>query len=449
MKNVLLVTIDSLRAGHVGYHGYDREVTPNIDGYAADGSRFNNAYAHAGTTRLSFPSILSGVTPLMYGGYSQISERQTLISEVFSDAGYRTGGFHSNLYISGEFGYNRGWDTFYDSSQNNSWISKARSWAKMNLSNTPIFPVLQKAYNALEASQGVNVGSYHVPADDITDMAIEFVNQRPEEPTFLWVHYMDVHHPFLPPAQYQREFRDSVVSDTEAIQLRRKFLDSPEDVTDEEYQTFIDLRDAEIRFNDEEVGRLVEAVEDAWGEEYLLALTADHGEHFLEHGYFAGAKGLDVKQHVPLLIGGWGDTGEYDELVGLVDLPTTLADAVGLSIPDNWYGHNIREMVQGDEWQREDVIGGWSSDDSNTLVVREHDWKLIRRPDSRDELYNLTEDPGEQDNVVDEFPEQERRLQKKLDEHMQLVRSTDDESVERPELDEEAKDRLRRLGYIE
>jgi hypothetical protein len=104
-------------------------------------------------------------------------------------------------------------------------------------------------------------------------------------------------------------------------------------------------------------------------------------------------------------------------------------------------------MVQSEDWQREDVIGGWGND--NVLFIREHGWKLIRRPDSQDKLYNLTEHPGEQDNVVDEFREQERRLQRKLHKHMQLVRSTDDESVERPELDEEVKDRLRRLGYIE
>jgi arylsulfatase A-like enzyme len=451
MDNVLLVTIDSLRADHVGYQGYDRDVTPNIDRYASEGSRFTNAYAHVGGTRFSFPSILSGVTPLMYGGYERISDDQTLLSEVFADAGYRTGGFHSNLYVSGRFGYDRGWDEFYDSAPDESWMSKARKWAKTNLVDTPVFPLLKKGYDALESSQGVNVGSYHVPADEITDMAIEFIEESPAEPTFLWVHYMDVHHPFLPPEEYQLEFRDEAVPDTEAIQLRRKFIESPEEVTHEEYQTFIDLYDAEIRFNDDEVGRLFEAAEEAWNEdeEYLLALTADHGDHFLEHGYFGGALGLDVKTHVPLFVNGCDDTDEYDDLVGLVDLPTTLADAAGLSVPDIWYGHSLQGLMREDEWPRKEIIGGWDNEEGDTLVVREHDWKLIRRPEETNELYHLADDPGEQDNVVDEFPEQERRLQKKLDEHMELVRATDDETVERPDMDEDLKERLRRLGYSE
>ncbi|MFB6298526.1 MAG: sulfatase [Salinirussus sp.] len=449
MDSTLLVTIDSLRADHVGYHGYDRAVTPNIDRYAERGSRFMNAYAHAGGTRFSFPSILSGVTPLMYGGYDRISDEQTLVSEVFADAGYRTGGFHSNLYVSGRFGYDRGWDAFYDSAPDESLVSKARKWAKTTFSDTPVLPVLRKGYDFLESSQGINVGSYHVPADEITDMAIEFLRNSSDEPTFLWVHYMDVHHPFLPPEEYQLEFRDEPVPDAESVQLRRKFIESPDAVTEAEYRTFIDLYDAEIRFNDAEIGRLVDAVEREWDDDYLFALTADHGDHFLEHGYFGGARALDVKTHVPLFVDGLGESGEYDELVGLVDIPTTLADAAGLPVPDNWYGHSLSRLVRDGVWDREEIVGGWGDEDDRHLVVREREWKLIRRPDTRDELYHLTEDPEEKHNVVEEFPDQERRLQRKIDEHLDLVRATGDESVERPDMDEDVKERLRRLGYSE
>jgi arylsulfatase A-like enzyme len=448
MQNILLVTIDSLRADHVGYHGYERDTTPVIDEYADQGSRFMNAFAHAGGTRYSFPSILTGVTPLMYGGYDRVSDDQTLVSEVFQDAGYRTGGFHSNLYISAQFGYDRGWDVFFDSAPDQSTTTKFRRWAKTTLSG-PLLKFLRWGYDRIESSTGINVGSYHVPADEMTDMAIDFVESDGEGPSFLWVHYMDVHHPFLPPEEYQLKFRDRPVSDTESIKLRRKFIENPEAVTESELETFIDLYDAEIRFNDAEIGRLLETVEREWGDDYVVALTADHGDHFLEHGYFGGAKGLDVKTHVPLFVEGWEDEGSYDELVGLADLPVTLVDVIGADIPENFHGYSLRDLVVGRKWDREEVIGGWTTDEGDHLVVRERDWKLLTHPDREDELFDLAADPAEQTNLIGERPAEERRLREKLDRHRQLVNSTEDEDVERPDMDEDVKERLRRLGYAE
>jgi arylsulfatase A-like enzyme len=449
MQNVVLVTIDSLRADHVGYHGYERDTTPNLDELAAGGSRFMNAFAHVGGTRFSFPSILSGVTPLMHGGHERISDSQTLVSEVFDDAGYRTGGFHSNLYVSGEFGYDRGWDEFYDSAPNESVTASARRWAKTNLKDTPIYSLLQRGYDFLESSQGVNVGSYHVRAEEITDRALEFVRQKPDEPTFLWVHYMDVHHPFLPDPEYQRQFRDDIVGDRDSIQLRRKFIEEPEAVTDEELQTFIDLYDAEIAYNDEEVGRLVDELRTIW-DDPLIAFTADHGDHFLEHGYFGGARTLDVKTHVPLAISGWGDNGEYDELVGLVDVPSTLLDTAELPIPETYQGHSLRSLVFDGKWPRTSIIGGWDNqDDDRTIAIRERNWKLVRRPDGSRELYELDGTGIEDENVVGEYSDVVHRLEAKLDDHLREVEGTMDDTVERPDVGEDVKDRLRRLGYDE
>lgn len=450
MDHVLLVTIDSLRADHVGYHGYSRDVTPNIDDVATSGSRFMNAFAHVGGTRFSFPSILSGVTPLMHGGHERIADSQTLISEVFHDNGYQTGGFHSNLYVSGEFGYDRGWDTFFDSSPDASLLARARRWAKTSLDGTPIYPLLQRGYDFLESAQGVNVGSYHVRAEEITDQALEFARTAPAEPTFIWVHYMDVHHPFLPPVEYQRKFRDEPVDDRESIKLRRKFIEDPEAVTDEELQTFIDLYDAEIAYNDAHVGRLIDGLDEIWPDESLVAITADHGDHFLEHGYFGGARALDVKTHVPLCIAGLDDHGEYDELVGLVDVPSTILDAVELPIPDSYQGHSLRLLTQGTDWPREEVIGGWMNDSGDrTMVIRENRWKLIRRPNERDELYDLKTDPDEHHNVLDKHPEQKRRLEEKLETHLDQVEASGDSQLSRPNVGEDVKERLRRLGYDE
>lgn len=448
MENVVLVTIDSLRADHVGYNGYYRDTTPFLDSLAENGSTFTNAFAHIGGTRFSFPSILSGVTPLMYGGYERISDEQTLVSEVFREADYRTAGYHSNLYVSGEYGYDRGFEEFFDSREETSLSSDIRRYVRTNLRETPIYPVLQKGYDLLESSGGINVGSYHVPADELTDMALEFVTDTDSDrPAFLWVHYMDVHHPFIPPPEYQRKFRESVVDDRDAIKLRRKALESPGDLTDGELKTLLDLYDAEIRFNDAELKRLVETIREEWTD-VTVAITADHGEHFLEHGFFSGAQPYDVKQHVPLVIHGWDDEGVYDELVGLVDLPPTLLDIAGLDAPASYQGESLGRLVFDEEWNRTEILGGWGYPE-RTYVYRDLDWKFIQRPDPEpDELYDLTADPAESNNVVDSHSDLVERFERTLAEHKRQIRRTDTD-VEEVDMDEAVKERLRRLGYQE
>jgi arylsulfatase A-like enzyme len=448
MDNVLLVTIDSLRADHVGYHGYERNTTPNIDRLASEGSRFMNTHAHAGSTQYSFHSILTGVTPFMYGGHNRVSEEQTLLSEVFQDAGYATGAFHCNLYVSEQFGYNRGWDEFFDSAPDESSTAKLRKWAKQNLDGT-ILKLLKRGYDFLESSQGINVGSYHVPADQMVDKAIEFIETE-DGPTFVWLHFMDVHHPFLPPEEYQREFRDDLVSDRRSIQLRRKFIEEPENVTDEEYQQFIDLYDAEIKYTDAEIGRLMETVDEEWDDDYLMALTADHGDHFLDHGYFGGAHRRDVKTHVPLFISGWGDGREYDDLVGLTDLPVTLAEATGLSVPHNFYGESLCRLVFDGEWDRDRVFGGWRGNDGEKHDhVRTSDWNLLVDSDSPDQLFDLSTPLSERENIIDDHPDVVAELRQQLSEHHETVNATRTDDIERPDMNEDVKERLRRLGYNE
>ena len=477
MDNVLLVTVDSLRASHVGYHGYERDTTPALDSLAAEGCRFSRAFAPAGSTQYSFPAILTGVSPLSHGGYDRVSETQTLVSEVFREHGYRTGGFHSNLFLSGTFGYDRGWDAFFDSSPERGLLSTARRYAKVELDGTWLFDLLKRGYDALESRSGINVGSYHVPADELTDRALAFVDRDPQAPTFLWVHYMDVHHPFLPPPEYQRPFREEVVSEEASVKLRRKCIERPEAVTGTERETLVDLYDAAVRATDAEIGRLVDAVADRW-DECLLAVTSDHGDHFLERGYFGGAHGYDLKTHVPLFVRElsaagetgtgtgdtedaepwpqsaangptWADPGEYDSLVGLTDIPTTLLAAAGLSVPDSYQGHSLLDVVETDATDRDAVFGGWNDDTGTNWVVREPEWKLIEFADGSRELYYLPDDPGERENLVDERPDQARRLAERLADHRELVERTADGDVERPDVNGDVSARLGRLGYEE
>lgn len=348
-RNVLLITVDSLRADHLGCYGYDRETSPTIDDLAASGHRFTNAFAHSGTTRTSFPAILTSSYALMFGGYDQVSTDRTLVSEVLSEGGYHTAGFHSNPFLSEEFGYARGFDTFYDGQGTTSLLGQLRQGVKRHLNpNGRLFQFLKRTFEATEKHAGVEIGSPYERADDLTDRAVAFLDGSGAEPTFLWVHYMDVHHPYIPPKRHQGAFRDDSVGDKRSTQLRRKMLESPAEITDEEQQTLIDLYDAEIRFTDEQIRRLLNHAEATLGEDTVILFTADHGEEFGEHGGYSHNTIHDEGIHVPMVLVDGSDSTVHDDLVGLLDVSPTVIDYAGLDAPDNYLGHSLRRIVRGE-----------------------------------------------------------------------------------------------------
>ncbi|MFC4245642.1 sulfatase [Natribaculum luteum] len=446
MRDIVLVTVDSLRADHVGCYGYDRDTTPVIDDLATDGRRFTNVFAHACSTRPSFPSILTSSYALMYGGFERLSSKRTTLAEAIRNAGYQTAGFHSNLYLSADFGYDRGFDQFYDSKSDPSPLARARQAVKTHLDqNGVVYNVLQKAFNATERRTGVELGSAYVPADEMTDMALEWARKADDGPRFLWVHYMDVHHPYTPPARYQRQFRDDPVDNETAIRLRRKMLEDPDRITDDELNTLLDLYDAEIAFVDAEVDRLLKGLQDTWETDPVIAFTADHGEEFLDHGQFSHAATFyDEVLHVPLILHDGESSGTVDDLVGLLDLAPTLVDYADASEPDTFLGESL---VSGHEHDREQVIAEWADYDEGDrrFALRTNEWKYVQMEGGEERLFDLTSDPEETTNVAEEYPGTLSTFRDKIENHANSVGS---ESIS-AEMDEEVRQRLRDLGYQE
>jgi arylsulfatase A-like enzyme len=446
MRDILFVTVDSLRADHVGAYGYNRETSPYLDSLAESGYRFTNGFAHAGMTRASFPAILSSTYPPMYGGLQQISAERTLISEVLDDGGYNTGGFHSNPFLSSDFGYDRGFDTLFDSQTDPTLVSRIRDFAVKNLPrNTKLFSFLQTIFNATEKHAGVEMGSAYVRADELTDRSIQWLDQTDDSQTFLWTHYMDVHHPYLPPATHQKAISGEVVDDRRAIQLRRKMLESPEDITDAELQTLVNLYDAEIRFVDEQVQRLVEAARSQLDDPVVI-FTADHGEEFREHGQFSHNTVHDEGTHVPLIIEDGSGTGNFDEMVGLMDLPPTMASYAEQSIPQEYLGYDIRTLIGGEGWEREAVIGTWGSVEEDRLwfFYRDPEWLFINQ--DGEELYNVLNDPEETNNVVGEHPDVLEEIREKISECEQEIRASH-RDLDSVAVDDDVNQRLKMLGY--
>jgi arylsulfatase A-like enzyme len=447
--NVVLVTVDSLHADHVGCYGYDRDTTPNIDQLAAEGV-FVDTYANANATRASFPSILTSTYPLAYGGFDYLSDRRTMVSTPLQSAGYATGGFHSNVWLSRDFNYDRGFDTFYDSKSDPGLLARLRGFIKTNLNQDGVvYNLLQTVYDGAERQAGIDIGQTYKNAETTTERALDWVREV-EPPWFLWVHYMDVHHPYVPRPGYAAEMgTDLSVGEREAIQLRRKMLERPGDVTEAERQTLIDLYDAEIRYTDEQIGHLLNTIDTAFDETTVL-VTSDHGEEFGEHGGFSHSPSMyDEIIHVPLVCSGDGiETEGYAETVTqLLDISPTILDIADVGIPATYEGQSVRQRLTEDVDAT--VISETENEDGLRLSIRRDGWKYIwDQGEGMRELYDLVEDPGEMENVVDEKSAVVDDLHAVLKDHVRQLQLTN-EQLPDVQMDAETERRLKDLGYLQ
>jgi len=443
MSDLVLLTVDSLRQDHLGCYGYHRDTSPNIDALAESGQLFENAFSNGNATRSSFPSIMTSTYPMMYGGYEVISREQALIAEVLQQDGYATGGFHSNPYLSADFGYDRGFNRYHDWRDEPSLTAKVRQYIKNNLNNDSLFfKLLKTAFNKTEEQTGIEVGSLYTDARETTDEALSWVRANDDSERFLWVHYMDVHHPYNPPGEYQLKFRDEPISDREAKQLRRRMLESPEALTEDERQCLIDLYDAEIAFVDSEIARLIKEFDDS----AKILFTADHGEEFGDHGRYSHHETFyDENIHIPLIIRTERTPTVHDNLTCSLDIGPTIVDLAGLEIPSSYLGRSLATEANLNPDEDRDWI---MSSVDDRFMCRSNRWKYITQRDGPQLLFDLETDPNETKNIAESNPDFITKFEDQLETLRERVQSSSSQQLTR-DIDEATRKRLQQLGYKE
>jgi len=434
-SSVILLSIDALRADHVGYHGYERDTTPFLDEFSERSLRFLNASVTSSHTRESIPSLLTGRYP---DTFAEAGFRLTepSIAARLSEAGYRTAGFHSNPYASRAYDFGSGFDKFDDD---------------LTFGQHKLVALAQRALNKFV----FNKGEYHARAADINDKSLAWLDSLEDEPFFLWNHYMDVHGPYNPPDSYNN-FTDKTVTSTEAQDLYQKCAKRPSELTNEEKQLLVDLYDGEIRYLDAQLQNFVTELQHRdLLERSLVIITADHGEAFGEHGYYAHPRYLhDELIRVPLTISLPGEGAEtISTMVSTVDLVPTILDWAGLSNASLPGTSLISAEVQS---ERETyTFAGAQGEDENQGVrrfaVRSTDGKyLLERDVQTGEItaetgFDLESDPEEQ-YPLDEPASQLRELRRELIDHS-ATRLTAVTSNDEDETTEEIEERLEALGY--
>jgi len=412
--SVLLISIDALRADRLTVYGHPRPTSPFLAELAASGAVFENAFVNTHGTTTSHTTMLSGLYQGTHGvGMESSSDvvrapipaAVPLLQETLRAAGYATIGITDGGNVGRKFGFARGFDVFDDRGGGIRWTG----------------PRLERAL-------------------------AEARRERPAAPVFAFFHTYAVHSPYDPSPEHRRLLGvpDSVPPAT--TRLLRDHVQDAERLGGARLAEISALYDAEIRQADDELRALFQRLRSAGVlENCLVIVTSDHGEEFGEHGGLLH-RGLlyDELLRVPLLVAGDGRPGGRREtrLVSTVDIVPSILGHVGLPVPRGLPGRSFLAPARAGSEERVFAQYGGSR-----FAVRTAAWKLIASQSGRLELYDLTSDPGERQNLADVQVEARERLRGALQEWKAQQRPV---AQSGPELTLEAEEieRLRALGYL-
>jgi len=401
--NVILVTLDTTRADHLGAYGGTAARTPNLDALARRGVLFEQASSASPLTLPAHSTIMTGMYPTYHGvrvnGNTALSDGQTTLAEVFSRQGYRCGAFIGAFVVDGRWGLKQGFEHYDDQFDLNKY-------------------------------KHIDLGAIQRPANVVMDAALAWLESRKSGPFFSWIHLYDPHTPYEPPEPYRSEYAAGGLAGLYA---------------------------GEIAFMDEQIGRLAAWVAGAGlDESTVIVLIGDHGEGLGSHGegthgYFA----YDYALHVPFIV-----VPPFAELrgkrvpsqAGSVDVFPTMLALAGIALEGETQGRSLvpamfkpasagPEIPAYGESMAPNIQFGWSP----LQVLRTSRFKYIDAP--RAELYDISRDPEERLNLLTDMPGVAREMKAELD---KLIEETSRGAPE-PEaanLDKDTMERLTALGYV-
>lgn len=415
--NIILITIDSLRADRFSSLGYHRQITPNLEKIAEKGCFFTQAISVGSNTRISFPGILASMYPFIFlqvseDKYMQIPEEVMTITEILKEQGYCTFAYNANALLT----YNRNYHKGFDFCE--------------GLFEKEKFRIIKRGLLTLERIITKKpVKSYAIPAQ-INKKVISLLKDR-RSPFFLWLHHLEIHVPYVPPKKVLNDISSEGISYSEMAELYRK-LERPSTITDKDLQKIIDLYDAEVKYLDHCIGDFIEQLKDI-GVNFnntFFIMTSDHGDEFKEHGGLVhSAKLYDELIRVPLIIVGPGlNQRTIKEQVSLLNIPPTILSLVSKKDYPFFQGKSILSLMVDGVGGEEYVISEGCVEDRKSVLpravnerisCRSLSWKYIHNYNGADELYSLTQDPAETVNLVNDKEEISKNFKQKIQEHLE------------------------------
>jgi arylsulfatase A-like enzyme len=434
LRSLVLITVDCLRADHVGFLGYDRKTTPFLDSLASESRVLPNAIVAGAPTYYSFPAIMASRYPLALGrDVIGLAPEEATLATVMKQLGYSTAAFlAANPYLSPRFGYDTGFDTFHDFLDEESADIPLNGGGtgmrgRLNRNLADLFHKLGSAGSVydelyfqycqrLTDSPGVSLDRLRrfPAADVIVDHASDWLGGIAGGPFFLWLHFMDPHSPYYP-SKKSLQWMGHPTLDARRARYVNSYWNRS-DLTAKRLARHRDeviaLYDAGIRWVDGQIARLVDILHNfnLW-ENTVMALTADHGEEFLDHGgrYHSPSKVTEELIHVPLLIRvpGLKNMEPARSTFSLIRLAPTLLEAVGARPPDSFRGSSLWATLQHNkDWEGQAIVECVSGCNNpflasnrlgpRILAIREDRYKLVVDfGSSSEQLFDLNLDVEE------------------------------------------------------
>jgi arylsulfatase A-like enzyme len=360
--NVLVFLVDALRADHLGCYGHSRDTSPAIDALSREAALFETALSPASWTKPSIPSLFTGLYPIQHGVFTGntkdsaeritsdiLKDEHTTMAEVFRGAGYSTGAFVHNAQISSFMGFNQGFDVYAE-----------------HLGN----------------------------AQQINERFIQWLGSGLGRPFFGYVHYLDPHWPYTPPAPFDGMFSPPAQTSVDFNNVNWKYLERQIQSGDlqlsaDDLEAMRSLYDGEIRYTDAAIAAALESLrEKGLYENTIVVLTADHGEEFMEHGRIGHGNSLyDELLHIPLIIRSpqgrapQGPSRTIADPVSLIDIMPTVLDLAGIEIPEDIAGRSLRPLMEGSRLEPVPIFGDHRPEGPTGRIFQSIRWgrhKLIR-----------------------------------------------------------------------
>ena len=379
-RNIILVTLDSLRADHCSFMGYNRKTTPTIDRMAKNGLYFTNAIAASLPTPTSMFSAFTADYYLDFGeplhvGLKRQFHRKRTIAEILSEKGYNTVAINKNPYIPARIGFGKGFDIFYGYSDD------------LTVTYKLLLTVLRKLNrDVIDLILGIGISCNWEKYYELIIKVLKTINR----PYFLWVLLLDTHIPYFPPKRKWSKFLDNFSINYKLRRIKwRGILDT------KERQKLINAYDDSILYADGFIRRLIEDTEK---DDPVFIIHADHGDGFGEHGFYHHPPMLyEELIRIPLVIYNADIKGKIEEPVSLLGLSPFILELIGKEneFPSESF------LNGGRDW----VISKVFDKGKRKIAVRMKEWKYIEGQKEKGELYNLRKDPTEQENLVNDYPD--------------------------------------------
>jgi arylsulfatase A-like enzyme len=395
--NLILVMVDTLRADHLSCYGGPHAVeTPNLCRVATEGGTRYTAFSHASWTKPATATLLTSLVPTSHQAMSKtaaLPDAIETVAETLGARGYATGAIVSNTNLTEAFGFAQGFHEYQYLGPDYLFAAQESS------SKLVLYQILRRVW--FMAVPGLRFGDFYQDSEVVNGRAFDFLARHRDSRFFLFLHYMDPHDPYF------RHPYDGYAIDRATHQHPAPAMAAE----------MHDLYQGEIAYLDQNFGSLLAKLEElGLYDDSVIVLVADHGEEFLDHGGFWHGLTLYEEQiHVPLLVK-WRK-GERlappvvaEVQARLIDVAPTLLERAGAAAPASMQGLDLAgHLAARSESQR--LVFAEENHEGNVLrAVRSERWKWIEanagnpRGLPERELFDLTADPGEKQNVAEREP---------------------------------------------